>query len=472
MTKVKPMKATTSENRVRGFGFHRLFWRIFLSFWLSSIFIMLATTYVITEKIERADFTENYTGLVKQISSNIIERYERGEVMHPRLLERELRQRFNRATNHPPDAGDSSSSLTSIADNFGHAPKIRMTIFDDQGKQIFGWPNRNLPQDDVQSLNLLSNAGNEYQVVSVKPPVPLFFKHALRRFTSVQLVIILIVSSIVSAVLSWSISRPLKKLGRYSRDYAQGNTLVAVDKKLLQRRDELGDLATDMAYMTSHVNATLQAQQQLLHHVSHELRAPLARLQASVGLVEEQLSDSTYTSRIHGECARIDSLIQQILDYSRLNKTNESKTDVDLVSLVAEVKKTIQLEYPEKEIELDLKQESVVVPAYQKTLQSALENIVRNACKYTPAEKKVDITLRQREDSVTVCIKDYGEGVDADDIVRLTQPFYRAGNQMHTQGFGLGLSIAEKALHKHRGQLLIENQPRGGLCVSCTLPIS
>ena len=468
MNREQSFKAITSESRSSGFGFHRLFWRIFLSFWLSSVFIMLATTYVITEKFERADFTEKYTALVKQTASNIIERYEKGETLTPRWLERELRQQFHRPPAHQPGR----PNLTSTRDGFPRDPQLRVAIFDSGGKKIFGRKNVNLQPQDIQTLNVLSQTGNIYQVVSVKPQVPLFFKHVLRRFTSVQLVIILIVSTIVSAALSWSISRPLKNLGRYSRDYAQGNTTAAIDEKLLQRRDELGDLAMDMTYMTSQVNATLQAQQQLLHDVSHELRAPLARLQASVGLVEQQITDDTYTARIHGECGRIDSLIQQILDYSRLNKASEPKVEVDLVQLVSEVKDTIQLEYPEKKLALDSMSKSLHVSAYQKTLQSALENILRNACKYTPLETRVEIAISQQDDSATVCIKDYGEGVGAHDLSRLTQPFYRAGNQMHTQGFGLGLSIADKALQKHRGQLLIENQPSGGLQVSCIIPLS
>ena len=103
-------------------------------------------------------------------------------------------------------------------------------------------------------------------------------------------------------------------------------------------------------------------------------------------------------------------------------------------------------------------------------LGEAVDNILRNACKYTPEEQPIDIELSATSQKISITIRDYGNGVPAEELEQLTTPFYRSGNRMHGDGFGLGLSIARRAIEKHSGQLRVENRSDGGLQVSLELP--
>src|SRR5690606_25927555 len=103
-------------------------------------------------------------------------------------------------------------------------------------------------------------------------------------------------------------------------------------------------------------------------------------------------------------------------------------------------------------------------------LGEAVDNILRNACKYTPEESPIDVNLSSTPQAITITIRDYGSGAPPEDLEKLTTPFYRSGNRMHGDGFGLGLSIARRALEKHGGHLTLANRPEGGLQVSLELP--
>ena len=114
-------------------------------------------------------------------------------------------------------------------------------------------------------------------------------------------------------------------------------------------------------------------------------------------------------------------------------------------------------------------QQSLIM-CFPEAVHQALDNIIGNACKYSNKGESVDVTIEPLHDNVVIRVRDHGPGVNKDEIEKLLQPFYRAGNQMHTQGFGLGLSIALKAIHKHGGQLHMTSPSDGGLSVEVTLP--
>jgi len=435
-------------------AFNRIFWRIFLAFWLASLTIMFATAYVVTRKLEGAQFLERHQQMILNIAEDIIRRHEDG-IDLPRQFQP---QRLRHSMPEPPSP-------------FNRGPRGEgLKIVDQQGKAIFKHRFRDPPSTPVVKFELESDRGNRYTVFTLKPRVPTFVKEVAMRFYSLQFILILIASTFVSAILSWSITRPLKALGQFSRTYAQGNAKARIDKKFLRRGDELGDLAVDMDYMTNQVESTLAAQQQLLHDVSHELRAPLARLQASAALLEQQSANSEYTDRLHHECDRINQLIQQILDYSRLNRDNETREQLNIAILINDLINNLKFEFPVREFKCIQPTKALDIAAYPNALAGALDNILRNACKYSPDDSVIEIEIKNEEKIVLIQIRDHGPGVNETEIEKLLKPFYRSGNQMHTNGFGLGLSIAKRALEKHKGDLEIKNHPEGGLVVSCKIP--
>lgn len=433
------------------FGFKRLFWRIFIAFWLASLLVMLATGFVLINKFSSDDYNKRYFNDVISQAERIIWHYEKNLVnnsFQANKLKNGIKEQNNRKTHLIP-----------------------MLIVNDDGKRIYHHRiNKVKPDDRVQSI-FVAPSNREYQIFSKKPQPPRIYKQVLYRFQSLQFGFIFIASALVSALLSWSIVRPLNYLGAYSRRYANQQEVSALPRKLLARGDELADLAADIDFMVNKTHAAASAQQQLLHDVSHELRAPLARLQVSAALIEQKIPDNRHTTQINNDCMRIDQLIQQILNYSKLEQDNSSTEPCDLNALCRQVIDNMAVSFPATPIYFS-PGDTIEIAAYPEPLLQALDNIVGNACKYSPPGQVVDITITKRKHSVIIAVSDHGPGVDESEMSKLLQPFYRAGNKMHTSGFGLGLSIALKAINKHKGELRMSTPQGGGLCVEIVLPYS
>lgn len=432
------------------FGFKRLFWRIFMAFWLSSLVVIFATGFVIVNSFSSAESLQRYLNDVTTQAERMVWRYE-NEGFNTQKLAAKIKFWEDKLS--------------------GHRDRLLpMRILDSNNKTIYRYRVKKDGLDELEKISVLGPSNAEYQIYAAKPEPPRIFKQVLFRFQSVQFVFVLFAAALVSALLSWSIVAPLKSLGNYSRRYANQQHVSELPQNILERGDELGSLAQDINYMVKQTQKTVLAQQQLLHDVSHELRAPLARLQASAALIEQKMPDNRHALQINTDCARIDQLIQQILNYSKLEQEQLTPQTFDLQSLCLQVIDNISVEYPDIAIHFNSVLSQCEIDAYPEVLVQALDNIIGNACKYSPQEQGVEVTLKQQGQQVYILIQDHGPGVDEAELSQLQQPFYRAGNSMHTPGFGLGLSIAARAIKKHQGQLTMENQAQGGLLVTLTLP--
>lgn len=407
---------------------------------------MLATTYVISESFESDRLLNNQKNLLTHYAKIFIEKYESSQDIN--LL---------------------TPSLVSHEKTNALKPPPRFSIYDAEGELIFGDPPRRHGKNS-RAISTQSDSGNTYTVYARKPRMPHSFKKTMYRLNSVQFVFILFGSAVASALLSWSIANPLGKLSHFSRTYANDTTSKKLNAALLLRKDEIGDLAKDMAYMINQIEHTLLAQKQLLHDVSHELRAPLARLQASVGLIEQESNDEVNINRIHNELQNINSLIQRILDYSRIEQNFDSTTHFDFLDLINNTLENLKIEYPRQQFNIVSKEIAVPYDGYEGALRSAFENILQNACKYSRPSHDITINITLEPKEIIVSVKNTGPTINSEELDKILLPFYRAGNKMHTKGTGLGLSIANKAIKKNHGQLLIENIPEGGVVVTCKFP--
>lgn len=422
-----------------------LFWKIFLAFWLASILVMVATTYVVIEMSELSRHKERHRERIEQIASFIVGEYE---------------QEDSRILRPPPFMTREFHRIHSL------------TILDPRGDVIFSRGRDPKNERSELRITIVGDSGNTYTAITRQIRAPRFVMDAIHRLNYLRFVLISLASGVVSFLLTWMITRPLKKLGVLSQKFSHGDLQTRVDEKLLNRGDEIGDLAREFNLMAENISHSIELQQQLLHDVSHELRAPLARLQAAAALVEQHnaASDPEVTQRIDMECQRMDSLIQQILDYSRLQETPLSPEKVDPVQLLEDLVEDVHYEYESRPILFHKPDSKVDINADPDLLRRALENILRNACKHTPPETPVEIELQETQKELSIVIRDEGPGVKADEENILTTPFYRGGNIMHADGFGLGLSIAKRAIEKHSGTLTISNRKQGGLEVTVYLP--
>ena len=433
------------------FGFKRLFWRIFLTFWLASLVVMTATGYVLVSKYTSDEYNQRYFNGVISQAERIVWRYEQ-DLANGNVSKGKIKDWINDNVRHRSDL-------------------IAMEISDNTGRTIYHYRMSKVPKRDRTVKLVYGLSTLPYRVETRLPEAPRIYKQVLYRFQSLQFVFIFIASAIVSALLSWGIVRPINYLGAFSRRYANQQEVATPPKAIMARGDELGDLAADISFMVNKTHQAATNQQQLLHDVSHELRAPLARLQASAAIIEQHTPDSRHVKQIHNDCVRMDALIQQILDYSKLEKGSPTPEICDINALCERIADDMAVLYPGIPLSLECAPH-IAITGFEEALHQALENIIGNACKYSSKGKLVEVSTTKQHNAIVITVRDHGPGVDSDEIEKLLQPFYRAGNQMHTSGFGLGLSIAKKAIEKHSGKLLMTSPADGGLSVQIVLPIN
>lgn len=296
----------------------------------------------------------------------------------------------------------------------------------------------------------------------------------------VRLGIALFASVLFSAALAWYLTRPLRHLSRAAQSLAEGRLDARVMPRLGRRRDEIADLGRDFDHMAGRLQALIGAQQRLLNDVSHELRSPLARLQVAVALARQQPDKLALAlERIEREGGRLDALVGQLLTLSRLEAGVVQGTDeyLELNSLLESVVEDARFEAEAVHKQVDLHAGGdLVVRGRADLLLRAFDNVIRNAVRYTASGSAVEVRI-ERVDSpsralVSVC--DRGPGVAEARLGDLFEPFVRAredeGEGM--RGYGLGLAITRRAIEAHGGLVDARNRAEGGLCVQIWLPLA
>ena len=298
---------------------------------------------------------------------------------------------------------------------------------------------------------------------------------------------ILILASGVSALACWwlarTLSRPVAQLQRSARALAAGNLEVRVGEDFTRRKDELGVLARDFDQMAERLRSLLASKETLLRYVSHELRSPLARLRVALMLARREGADSAKEmERIERETERLDVLIGQILRLSRLSSDDPSLEPqrIELSQLVSEVVEDARMEAGanDKGVAWQPGEQAVVVGS-PELLRSAIENVLRNAVRFTEKNTDVDVSMRTARGhgagTVTLTIRDHGSGVPNGELERIFEPFYRVpeSSDRGSTGGGLGLTITARVVSLHGGSVAAKNAEGGstGLIVEITLPL-
>ncbi|NIA57872.1 HAMP domain-containing histidine kinase [Massilia sp. TW-1] len=279
-------------------------------------------------------------------------------------------------------------------------------------------------------------------------------------------------SLLFAALLAWYFSRPIRALQR-AFDAAAAGDLAPKFAHTAPRLigDELAELGHDFDRMSARLRALMDGQRRLLHDVSHELRSPLARLQAAIGLAHQQPERLRASlERIERESVRMDRLVGELLTLSRLEAATAlpATEHVDLVEMVDQIADDARFEAG-AEVAVEAP-EPVTVCAAPDLLWSAVENIVRNAVKHG-AGGRVDVGVHPDGTLVHIEVLDQGPGIAPDHLGDVFEPFFRS-NPAHNNvdGHGLGLAIAKRVVETHGGRISAANRAEGGLRVTITLP--
>lgn len=310
--------------------------------------------------------------------------------------------------------------------------------------------------------------GEEYAVVirwDRLRPVPFFGESQLRYLRYGAL---LLVALLVCYALARYLSSPIQKIRRATQKLAEGELGTRVGDEVGNRRDELAVLAKDFDVMAERIESLITSQQRLSRDVSHELRSPLARMNVALEIAKQKSNgeSSPLLDRIEAESNRLNEMISRLLTLSRLETGSQDfeRSEIDLKALVEQtvsdadfeanaVGKSVRIRHADK----------CTIVGSDELVSSAIENVLRNAVRYTPDGTTVDVSLNSGDGTATVSVRDHGGGVPEDELENLFRPFYRVGEarDRNTGGTGLGLAIAEQAIRAHKGRINARNEDDG-----------
>lgn len=443
-----------------------LFWRIFLSFWIAQALIIVAVVAVTLALRPR---NSTWEALRTTVMNEAVASFEEGG-------EAKLRKYF---------------------DDLDSTQHVRAYLFNEQGEELSHRPAPDwavriasggprmprdgfmIPAPPVQRDSRSSSDGlHRYTLVMGLPPGPrLFF--GPRGMPVRWLLIAVICSGLVCYLLSWFMTKPIVRLRSAARQLAAGDLTARSGAPSFGRRDEVAGLMRDFDAMAERLETLMKAQSRLLNDISHELRSPLARLNVALGLARQRSGggDADMLERIELEASRLNELIGRILTLARLEDGEQRvpQTPAPLNELVLNVAEDADFEAQARHcrVQAIIPEGNWDVRGNASLLHSAIENVVRNAIRYTQEGSSVEIELAREGSDALLRVSDSGPGVPPDALAKLFEPFYRLDDARgrQTGGVGLGLAITERAVRFHGGKVSAHNRAEGGLRVEIRLPL-
>jgi two-component system sensor histidine kinase CpxA len=439
---------------------HSLFLRIFMLFWVAMALIVgasIATTFTITAREYEAPDLQRRPPLVLQASQALVD----GGIG---ALKSWLNSNKNSIGGRDlyiigPDGADilgrrlSEGAVRRLEffnrDEFANRPdKLR--------------GNRAAPQ-------IVGLDGAIYTVLLVPRRPSIFGALSLPAISLTILCIALVVSALTSWWLAQHLSAPIRRIQAGARALASENLDVRVSAGLEGRRDELAVLARDFDAMADRLRANRGAITQLLRDISHELRSPLARMRVALGLARQPPADLTrQLDRLEREIERLDALISQVLKLARLHGTEAPfvRETFDLDDVIEEVVRDANFEGAVKNCKVRLQgAANAAVNGNRDLVRSAIENVLRNAVRYSPHDAPVDLSVTPADGGVLIAVRDRGPGVPAADLTRIFEPFYRVAESRDRDsgGEGIGLAITAQVMKTQGGSARAHNIQSGGL---------
>ena len=447
-----------------------LFFKIFILFWIAqSLIFVISTSLILARRMQRQDW-----------------------VFDPANLQSESAQAMK--------AFDEGGCTAFAA--FTHDHRFGAGLVDAKGNLLCADQPLSIPQrfglhegTDAQQIgattwwtvSATSSSGAQYFYVianSRRREPPQGWYENLLRFASPQLPVAIAIGGITTFVVVLIFTRPVVRLRDAANQLARGklNTRVKETKwATFLEGEEFEALVHDFNHMAERLESLVNAQKLLLRDVSHELRSPLARLSLATELAREDADPTmgTHLDRIEREAERLNLLIGQLLTLSSMEAA-ESLEKPERVSL----HELLEGILPDAEYEARQRGAGVVLQAdcdcavegKRELLYRAVENVIRNAIRYTNSESQVEIQLLKDEQNrmAMIEVSDRGPGIPESELQSIFRPFYRIdlARSAQTGGFGVGLAIAERAIKLHNGRIRALNRNGGGATIQIALPFS
>lgn len=435
----------------RMFNPHSIYWKIFLSFWLSMLLILVAAAVITALLVGNNS---------RQLRLEMDEHLSAGRTAYETGGETALRTWLMRH-----EAGAKYFWLNeNNNDILGRSlPRPVRRAFKQPVSSIFSF---DFKQPSIAEITM--SDGAVYRVAAF-PKRKRSHKHWIfpggPYFPWIILGIAIAVTGLISFLLVRRNIDPLRSLRETSRRISAGELNARVEPAISRRKDEIGLLGNDFNIMAEQLENMLSSQRRMLRDISHELRSPLARLRVALELARRKSGGNIEKEhqRIELETERLDQLIEQILSLVRLDSYTEisDRISIELHKLLAVIVEDADFEAQVKSRHVQLLIEHpCLISADENLIRSLFENIVRNAVNYTPDGSTVSVTLsRNASGHCEVSIQDRGPGVPEHLIGDIFTPFYRVNDARDraSGGHGLGLAIAARIVQLHNGRISARN---------------
>jgi two-component system sensor histidine kinase CpxA len=447
-----------------------LFFKIFIIFWIAqSLIFVISTAFILAHRFPRPNFMLDPA--FNNLNANAVEGANKFDAGGCSVFSAYAKQR-----NENLILADSSGKLLC-----GQAPVDIAGL----AKSSDVIQARRAGNVTLWSAPVVSAGGKSYLFIAI---VPIHREqHAwyedLYHFASPQLPVAIAIGGLTTFVLVLIFTRPVARLREGARQLAQGNLSTRIkdagQRNGIFKGDEFDALVHDFNHMAERLESLVNAQKLLLRDVSHELRSPLARLSVALELSREDADPtmSTHLDRIERETQRLNLLIGQLLTLSSMEAAESlgKFESVSLKQLLEEMTPDAVYEAQQRDATVVLHADcECIVKGRRELLYRAIENVVRNAVRYTESGTQVEICLRQDQPArmAVVEVSDRGPGIPEAEVNSIFRPFYRVdtARSAHTGGFGVGLAIADRAVKLHNGRISAFNRSGGGEIVQIWLP--
>ena len=279
-------------------------------------------------------------------------------------------------------------------------------------------------------------------------------------------------SGVVGALLlgRWVVG-PLERLGRVSAQLAAGDLSARANQQGPQEVSELGLAFNKMA---ESIERLFDARRQLVAWASHDLRAPLASVQAMLEAIEDDLAvPGEYVPEIRNQVRILSGLVDDLFELTRIDAgvlTLELQ-ETTLDDIVESCVRGLAADARAKGIRLETRWETDLPPVRcaPEKVERILHNLLTNALRHTPSDGAVAVVVSVREQAVMVAVEDTGGGLTGETEQRMFERFWRADPARTTDGSGLGLAIAQGLVEAQGGRIWAENRAEGGARVAFTL---
>lgn len=450
-----------------------LFLKIFLSFWLAlALSVVLAILVTLAMRPQRDSAT--WEALRAKALTEAVQAYEQGGEPQVRDYLEDLAQSHHVHAFLFDEQGNELSQRPAPpwAERIARGRAMRRP----PGFWAKWMPERFMRQSTT------GDSGRQFTLVIELPPGPRIF-FGPHGVPGLGLLIAIVSSGVVSYFLARYLTAPVVRLRTATQQLAAGDLTARAEAPPKRRRDEIAELVRDFNGMAARLEDLVNAQNRLLNDVSHELRSPLARLNVALGLARQRTGPEAQGAleRIEREAERLNELIGRLLTIARLESGEEAvqKSAVNLEEMLHEICKDADFEAQSRNCRVKcVIADACIVMGHARLLHSAIENVVRNATRYTREGTEVEIRLEKAQDAkgaeAVVRVTDSGPGVPEEVLDKLFRPFYRLDDARNRQtgGVGLGLAITERTVRLHGGRVKAANRPEGGLIVEIRLPLA